>query len=438
MSKVYAQAFCTISASGSPNAYGGCFKKRNPLLKFPCNLRFSNQKALTIRDSQQADNDSIFVTEVDGGPLSRRGWTFQERLLSQRIVHFGASYLFFECSTHYASEQLRSGEKYNQQGKTSRWSFRLKNRSPLRSAAVLSSRYDPVTGYRAAFNTLRKSKSTELAIEQQLKLHKCWFELVAMYTSAKLTWPSDRLIAISGIAQGVQDDQNVPEYLAGLWRRHLPFDLLWCLEDSPEERPLERRAPSWSWGVVDGAVGERLLSSVVADDGKWTVAEVCDLEVEESRPGIFQGYMDLKCVLLPVSKKTKCKHGHGFDLIIQGHTREFNAKFAPDIVSLPSELFCAEIVRIVFCKSNTWSVWSHGIVLKKMDDVILGEEPVSYERLGIFWTEWEMSDGEVSDYVTKKQGRINWRSTSDQFLEAWHDSEKGSFDGGELKKIRVI
>jgi Heterokaryon incompatibility protein (HET) len=130
MSKVYAQAFCTISASGSTDAYGGCFKKRNPLLQFPCNLLYSDEEALRIRAHNGSYNAGTFNTEVDCSPLSKRGWTFQERLLSQRIVHFSANFLFFECSTHFASELLRNGGKSNlvdlldQQEETAWWKLR--------------------------------------------------------------------------------------------------------------------------------------------------------------------------------------------------------------------------------------------------------------------------------------------------------------------------
>jgi len=42
----------------------------------------------------------------------------------------------------------------------------------------------------------------------QIKLHKYWFELIAEFTSADLTMVSDRLIAINGIAEGIEEEPD--------------------------------------------------------------------------------------------------------------------------------------------------------------------------------------------------------------------------------------
>ena len=53
--------------------------------------------------------------------------------------------------------------------------------------------------------------------------------------------------------QNLRGDQ----YLAGLWRRHLPLQLLWSLSlgvVKPPTRPKPYRAPSWSWASLDVGV----------------------------------------------------------------------------------------------------------------------------------------------------------------------------------------
>jgi hypothetical protein len=76
---------------------------------------------------------------------------------------------------------------------------------------------------------------------------------------ANLTYSSDKLVALSGIAKAVQQI-NKDQYLAGMWRRGLESTLCWRIGapgvDDPFEldRPHEERAPSWSWASVDGEI----------------------------------------------------------------------------------------------------------------------------------------------------------------------------------------
>ena len=84
-------------------------------------------------------------------------------------------------------------------------------------------------------------------------------EIVGTYTSCMLTEPGDKLIAISGIANAIEQKLN-DEYLAGLFRRYLPSQLLWYIEadEQRHERPClgptAYRALSWSWASVDGVI----------------------------------------------------------------------------------------------------------------------------------------------------------------------------------------
>jgi len=55
--------------------------------------------------------------------------------------------------------------------------------------------------------------------------HEQWKQLVVKYSDCLLSMPSDKLVAIGGLARlfaGVMKS----DYLAGLWREHLVQDLL--------------------------------------------------------------------------------------------------------------------------------------------------------------------------------------------------------------------
>ncbi|KAH7113432.1 heterokaryon incompatibility protein-domain-containing protein [Dactylonectria macrodidyma] len=69
-----------------------------------------------------------------------------------------------------------------------------------------------------------------------------------------LTDPKDKLPAISGIAEMVQQRAN-SSYAAGLWANNIDLDLLWRRATRTTELPrTEFIAPSFSWALIDDEV----------------------------------------------------------------------------------------------------------------------------------------------------------------------------------------
>ncbi|KAF1948421.1 HET-domain-containing protein [Byssothecium circinans] len=396
MWKVYAHAYCTISSTGSTDANGGCFHERSPLQQFPCHLRYSKRAAISIRAKADTYNANSFTSEVDEGPLSERAWAFQERLLSRRIVHFGAKFLFFECGTQFASEVITQAVKH----------------VPKRAAELVESQYGPVTRFRTALGILREGEFTELSIEQELKLHKCWFELVAKYTAAKLKMDSDRMIAILGIAQYIQGDAKGLQHLHGLWQRHLLLDLLWYLKSSPTTR-ITPRIPSWSWGSVKGVISQRLSPYPFTGKGKGKrtrlvkVAEAFSREsgaFSGSLVGLFvDGAISLECPIRRVCDQELAQDPVGkFELHLDSRIGKVSAGFLPDVKQIgpSSALRCAEILRVEVLEGTLvdriHSVWSEGIVLRSLGNAHSGGASTEFERVervGRFWVEWPRIDG---------------------------------------------
>lgn len=82
-----------------------------------------------------------------------------------------------------------------------------------------------------------------------------WAELLRRYARGQLSFPSDKLIAISGLMSTALNTSGGP-YLAGMWQCQLPVSLPWVREDVDERLYLDRRklgnlAPSWSWASFD-------------------------------------------------------------------------------------------------------------------------------------------------------------------------------------------
>ena len=174
---------------------------------------------------------------MNQAPLNRRGWVMQERWLSPRVLHYGRDQLLWECRELDACETYPDGLPKL-----------LKN-------AFSGFKLDPELwkslGYR------QQDDNTESPPDSEHR--RTWISIVDKYSVTSLTKEEDKLVAISGIAkrmQGLIDD----EYLAGLWRKDLPSQLLWIVDgselltDLPLTRPRPYRAPSWSWASVDHEV----------------------------------------------------------------------------------------------------------------------------------------------------------------------------------------
>lgn len=78
-----------------------------------------------------------------------------------------------------------------------------------------------------------------------------WDAACQDYSRRKLTYQSDKLPALSGLARHFGSRCQEDTYVAGVWLSQLPRALFWSVprKERPEVRPLptESGAPSWSW-----------------------------------------------------------------------------------------------------------------------------------------------------------------------------------------------
>ncbi|KUJ13812.1 uncharacterized protein LY89DRAFT_736809 [Mollisia scopiformis] len=151
------------------------------------------------------------------GQLFQRGWTLQERLLSPRKIYM-CRFPFWECL---------SGVRYE----LSPPEHQDASHYPQFERNAILPAFEP----EGAFNG--------------------WKLIVEHYSRAKLTYPSDKLVAISGLAQKFAEGVK-ESYYGGIWGgKHLLESLLWvCQKNNQVYRPLEYRAPSWSWASIDSEI----------------------------------------------------------------------------------------------------------------------------------------------------------------------------------------
>lgn len=258
MQKVYANAEFNICASKN-DLDQGIFSARSPSGYQPLKVELPRPEGdsghYLIRKEWGNELLEMWEAGVNDSPLASRGWIFQEQLLSLANVHFGDHEVLFECLEMRASESLGSDKDYH-------WFSRfdhpfLKERLPL-PAAIDGGPAPSVESYGSAYEYHETAKAPGNNNE-----HEAWHGLLRQYTTLQLTVSSDRLVALSGVAQHFKNVTSHGDfYIAGLWRRRLAAEMLWQLKETAsreswEKRKKTRHQLTFSWVSVEGEVENR-------------------------------------------------------------------------------------------------------------------------------------------------------------------------------------
>jgi hypothetical protein len=90
MAGVYSRCALMISALAAKDGTVGILRPRAILQSYP----MGRHKKLVLQSPRL---HPYFLWH--GGPLATRAWAYQEKMLSQRIVHFGNEWMAWECRT---------------------------------------------------------------------------------------------------------------------------------------------------------------------------------------------------------------------------------------------------------------------------------------------------------------------------------------------------
>ncbi|KAL2066419.1 hypothetical protein VTL71DRAFT_2490 [Oculimacula yallundae] len=231
MGGIYAGAVLNICADRAESSIDGFLHPRQAL-RSPDTVTIPSAQNRTF---QLVDLEAVTL-DIKASRTSSRGWIFQERLLSRRVLHFTASELYWECSEQrIACESFPSGiPEPNLQMRHQLAPLNLVDDLPYPSKDNLQDRQNSILSG--------------------------WYRTLDDYTSRQLSFPhKDKFAALAGVAQEFQrllEDR----YVAGIFVSDLPFALLWMPPESssPTQRlsSLEHQyhAPSWSWASMDGQV----------------------------------------------------------------------------------------------------------------------------------------------------------------------------------------
>jgi hypothetical protein len=226
-------------------------------------------------------------------------------------------------------------------------------------------------------------------------LYEHWQLFCCHYTYRELTFPADKLPAISGLARRIAHRQiSDTEYLAGLWK----CDLMSCLLWYPKERGKELknyRAPSWSWASLDGAIWWLDWQSG-SRTGRQTHCTILDAQTTlvglDPLGAVKDGYLKIVGPMLKVDLSWSKWPGHHSPV---GYRWNISYQGIEVARSIPDTL--DEAGTLAMDTENIWALLfetykgnkvarpvSHGILLKgknqKRDDLEVSQ------RIGIFKT----------------------------------------------------
>lgn len=154
-------------------------------------------------------------------PIDTRCWTLQEHLLARRILRFTDFRQHWSCRAGLWSEHKDD-----------------KNIPYFDRSEALNIHDN--------FREISKRGISRDCID--------WMSLVSEYSERHMTNRSDKLTAISAIAESWNERPD-EVYLAGIWKSHLPTALMWTGDSSASSTHLTTYcAPSWSWASTVGKV----------------------------------------------------------------------------------------------------------------------------------------------------------------------------------------
>lgn len=214
MSAIYENAVLTISALDA-QLTGWRLFSRQPSEKIQ---KLGNPCGQAIMIEEVANETHPFTINAVAGqymvfnpyptlyPLLGRGWVYQERILSRRIVYFTAKEVIWECREAMSCE----------------------------------------CGYDESLWGVVKQQAPTLSDMR-------WHSICCEYKKTELSIASDKLPALSGVARRFGEARRWT-YLAGSWREDpdLRMMLLWFVA-SARSRQRIQGMPSWSWASVPSA-----------------------------------------------------------------------------------------------------------------------------------------------------------------------------------------
>lgn len=290
MADIYQNSYLTLAATSSSSGSMGCFSKQSTACQsrqFEVHSSAGRFEVYKVLVRHQLSHWVVPPTLRSSreNPLLSRGWAFQERVLSPRVLHFCKQELVWECGQDTVCEcgslpkvrnlkrrfalaaRLRVADDVEQdenQGDESEHNRRRRGRqsdeSHQQGYSSDSDSLDEKQGDSSDSDSLDEELRSQFLEPNRLakieaekarknldKATDQWHSIVEQFSALELTKDKDRLPALSGLAERMSP--FLGRYLAGLWEKTLRRNLGWRVDKilSGLQKSQEYRGPSWSW-----------------------------------------------------------------------------------------------------------------------------------------------------------------------------------------------
>ncbi|KAI1142575.1 HET-domain-containing protein [Hypoxylon sp. FL0543] len=252
MAKIYQHSALTISAASSTSASEGFLKP--PL---PAVFKVQPFRITTGNGEPQFPYMTLslgFREEAPDvkDPIDSRGWTLQEWALSSCRLRFTSRGIQWTCNKLIADPSALSGEEHRD--------------PPIQFSpeGYVQNYFGEASAITSSLQELNERLSHRYTVDETYKRKEAsmmWIEIRSQYAQRSLSYPTDKLWAISAIA-AIAAEEHGMTYLGGLWKESLLTDLQWyyIFRSKPtnsllavtaaQEYENEYIAPSWSWASV--------------------------------------------------------------------------------------------------------------------------------------------------------------------------------------------
>ncbi|TGO56314.1 hypothetical protein BCON_0079g00080 [Botryotinia convoluta] len=219
MGDIYSRSVITVGAANGDHADAELFAKRDPHQQRPCPIYEIEDNGTRTQIFAELPRD-----DEQGTILDSRGWIFQEELLSARTLKFCSDGLRWSCVTLCATETTPNGNSHP----SNRLDYRLKTwlHCPEWNPRWID------------------------ALDPKRRYFQDWHEAVSSFTVRNLTYHTDKLPALAGIATQIHKIRKF-DYLAGLWKQNLEYGLLWYVGSQPK-KDRGSSIPKATSSVVEG------------------------------------------------------------------------------------------------------------------------------------------------------------------------------------------